>query len=79
MANGLSASLGKRRLIDRSIAHNGGAARAKFGAVAARRRVFPRKSTLGPSGNYAPRKEIFGRAETSPREQALCRTRIIRL
>src|SRR4051794_11637487 len=79
MGNGLSASLSKRRLIDRSIAHNGGAARANSGLSLRAGAFSPANRGLGLREIYAARKEIPGRAETSPGEQALSRTRIIRL
>jgi hypothetical protein len=79
MANGLSASLGKRRLIDRSIAHDGGAARANSGLSLRAGAFSPANRRLGFREIYAARKEILRRAETPPREQALSRTQIIRL
>jgi hypothetical protein len=79
MGNGLSASLGKRRLIDRSIAHNGGAARANSGRSLRAGAFSGANRRLGLREIYAARKEILRRAETSSGEQASSRTQIIRL
>src|SRR4051794_19872051 len=61
MGNGPSASLGKCRRIDRSIAHNDGAAGVKFAAVAARRRVFPGIDAR-PTRKFTPLRKVTFRA-----------------
>src|SRR4051794_19015823 len=63
MGNGTRASLGKRRRIDRSIAPNDVAARAKFAAVDARGRAFP-ENRRSARGKFTPaRKRNFGRGK----------------
>jgi hypothetical protein len=70
MGNGPSASLGKRRRIERSIAHNDGAAGGKFGAVAARGRDFPGIDAR-PTGNlHRSEKKLWSQQVAQPREEA---------
>jgi hypothetical protein len=79
MGNGTRASLGKRRRIDRSIAHNELAARAKLGPSLRGAAFSPEIEARALANLPLPEKQISGRARHQERPAALSRIQIIRL
>jgi hypothetical protein len=66
MGDGSSASLGKRRLIDRSIAHNAGAARVRFAPLKDAGAFSPGMEARPTRNLHWPEKEIVRRARQHP-------------